>query len=88
MQQIDITYFQVYDSFTTYIPLAKFMFESGAMEFIQNHKDRSVLSIERKSLSFPIYENYKDYLDHSAISLKKNALAKLSKEEIIALGLE
>jgi hypothetical protein len=84
MQQIDITYFRVYDSYsTTYVPLAKFMYESGAQEFILNHKDISVLSIEWESLSFQIYENYKDYLDQT----KKNALAKLTKEERIALGL-
>lgn len=67
--------------------LARFYKEEDAIKFsklVDGYGGR----VDQESIEYKIYDSYDEYLTDKKPSLQKSALSKLTKEEIIALGLE
>lgn len=88
MKIIQEKFYQVYSDYdrdTTVV--ANFYIESVAKEFVKNQPNQ-FLYVDLVEVELIIYDSISDYNENSMEAIRKRAMGKLSREEIIALGLK
>ena len=88
MKSLSVEFYEVYESYDRdYNVIARFTNYADAMRLADTSVYYGCSELPKKS-EINVYESYDEYLAWKADSVRRNALAKLTAAERIALGLD